>query len=112
MLIVLSFCAVGGVLIFAWSAWQIVRILDDRYSYRRARADLESQLEATRAELADAITRAGAAEAEIDKLRKSLADNSAFTKQLLAELKSCRRMIAVKIGRIAPDEDLRNDPRP
>lgn len=112
MLIVLSICAVAAVVILGWSAVRIVHMLEDRYSYRRERSALEQHLREVTDELAGATARADELAAQVDKLRSDLQSSHDMLDKLHAELKSARRMIAIKMGRIEVGQIIHNDPRP
>ena len=74
------------VLIFAWAVWNLIRILDDRTSYRKDRVRLEAALQ-------DATDRANRAESELKQLRHNQEEASAYYMRLQKQVETYKRMI-------------------
>lgn len=74
------------VLIFAWAVYQLIKILDDRVSYRQERAQLQAALEAAQA-------RADQAEKDLMQLRHYQDQNAPYYDRLHKQVKTYQRMI-------------------
>lgn len=74
------------VLIFAWAVYQLIKILDDRVSYRKERAQLQAALQASEA-------RADQAEKELKQLRHCQEQNASYYERLHKQVKTYQRMI-------------------
>lgn len=74
------------VLIFAWAVYQLIKILDDRVSYRKDRAQLLAALQASEA-------RADQAEKELKQLRYYQEQNAPYYERLHKQVKTYQRMI-------------------
>ena len=74
------------VLIFAWAVFQLIKILDDRVSYRKDRAQLDAALQAWQ-------ERAEKAEKEVERLQRFCEQSAPYYEQLRKQVKTYKRMI-------------------
>ena len=74
------------VLIFAWAVYQLIKILDDRVSYRKDHAQLQAALQAAEA-------RADQAEKELKQLRSYQEQRAPYYERLQKQVKTYKRMI-------------------
>lgn len=74
------------VLTFAWGVYQLIKILDDRVSYRKERAQLEAALQASQA-------RSDNFEKELKQVRSRQEQNAFYLERLHKQVKTYQRMI-------------------
>ena len=74
------------VLIFAWAVYQLIKILDDRLSFRKERVHLEAALQAAQA-------RTDKVEKELKQLRSYQEQNAPYYNRLHNQVKTYKRMI-------------------